>query len=517
MKIMEPALVWEKLKGQINKQWRTTFLFTFVVGLVAHATIVLQDIPNHDGLASMYFDQNMITSGRWFLSIACGFSSYFTLPWLIGLLGVGMLAATAVVLVDLLQIRNAWLGCLIGALLVTFPAIASTFAYVFTLDGYMVGLFLAVLSVWFASKAEKKWLIGAVCLAFSMGIYQAYLPFAILLSLYCAVLILLEEPDLKMKLKRIASFLGMGVGGLALYYGILQVLLWVQGKQLASYQGINDMGSVAGLDLMGTIKAIFADFIQFTLKGHILVNNIFSALAFGILLLITFVVLFFVVRQKRLYKSIWFYLVLLGLIAIVPVATNVILIISPGVNYHLLMRYQWVLFAILALAFCDRYIELGTEDASIGKWGMLLCAAVLAFNYLVVDQIAYSNLEKKYEKTYSYCVRLLDRMEQTEGYYPGIPVAMIGVVGEDNFPTTDITTEVTGSIIGAAGDYLLYTSDNYQSFMKHYLGVNMNLVPSEDMLRIYYCDEYRALDSFPGANSMKVVDGILYIKTENVE
>jgi len=40
---------------------------------------LLSDIPNHDGLSSMYFDQNMITSGRWFLSVACGFSSYFTI------------------------------------------------------------------------------------------------------------------------------------------------------------------------------------------------------------------------------------------------------------------------------------------------------------------------------------------------------------------------------------------------------------------------------------------------------
>ena len=135
---------------------------------------------------------------------------------------------------------------------------------------------------------------------------------------------------------------------------------------------------------------------------------------------------------------------------------------------------------------------------------------------MVVDQIAYSNLEKKNEKTYSYCLRLLDRMEQTEGYYPGIPVAMIGVVGEDNFPVTDITGKVTGSIIGATGDYLLYTATNYQSFLKNYMGVEINPVSDEEMFRIYYSEEYRALDSFPGRNSMKVVDGILYIKTENV-
>lgn len=42
----------------------------------------------------------------------------------------------------------------------------------------------------------------------------------------------------------------------------------------------------------------------------------------------------------------------------------------------------------------------------------LLAAWILVFNYGVSDNIGYSNLEKKYEKTYAYCVRLLDRIEQ---------------------------------------------------------------------------------------------------------
>lgn len=515
MRISDPSKAWEVLKSKIKKQWTIVFVATFLIGLVTHATIMLQDIPNHDGLASMYFDQNMITSGRWFLAVACGFSSYFTLPWLIGLLGLAFLAVAAVVLTDLLQIESAGLGVLVGGLLVTFPALTSTFAYVYTLDGYMLGLLLSVFAVWFAAKGGKKWIAGAFCLAFSMGIYQAYLPFAILLSLYMVLISFVELNNVKEKAIQVGNYLGMGALGMVLYYVILRVLLLVQGKQLGSYQGIDGMGSLSGLDLVGTVKAIFVDFITFTVKGHVLVNNIFSILGFAVLAVAFAIVFVRLVISKKWYKSVWFYLILAVLAVMVPVGSNVILIISPGVNYHLLMRYQWVLFAVLLIAFVNRYgKELGSAE-NYSKWLMLLCSLVLVFNYLVVDQIAYSNLDKKYEKTYSYCLRLLDRMEQTEGYYPGIPVAMIGVVGEDNFPVTDITGEVTGSIIGTTGDYLLYTSNNYAGFMKHYMGVELNPVSHEEMLEIYYSDEYRALQSFPGAESMKVVNGILYVKTEN--
>ena len=516
MKIKEPSCVWELIKSKLKKQWIVVFAATFVIGLITHATIMLKDIPNHDGLASMYFDQNMITSGRWFLGTACGVSSYFTLPWLIGILGLLLLSATAVLLTDLLQIECTGIGVLVGGLLVTFPALASTFAYVYTLDGYMLGLMLSVLAVWFASKGGKMWMAGAVSLAFSMGVYQAYLPFAILLSVYMVLIAFLEMQSLKEKMLCLVRYLGMGIAGMALYYVILRVLLLIQGKELASYQGIDGMGSIAGIDLLGTVKNIFVDFFTFTVRGHVLFNNVFSAVGMLFLLLTAFVILLRLASGKRLFKSIWFYLILLVAVFVIPIAGNVILIISPGVNYHLLMRYQWVLFVVLLLAFCNRYVDLLRGTAVWAKWVMLACGFVLVFNYLVVDQIAYSNMDKKYEKTYSYCLRLLDRMEQTEGYYAGIPVAMIGVVGEDNFPVTDITGEVTGSIIGATGDYLLYTSTNYASFMKHYMGVEINPVVGEEMEKIYYSEEYRALDSFPGQNSMKVVDGILYVKTENV-
>ena len=75
---MTPKMVAEKLNGKLEKRHKTAFAWTVIAALLIHLPVMLSDIPNHDGLASIYFDQNMITSGRWFLTVACGFSSYFT-------------------------------------------------------------------------------------------------------------------------------------------------------------------------------------------------------------------------------------------------------------------------------------------------------------------------------------------------------------------------------------------------------------------------------------------------------
>ena len=328
---------------------------TLILGLLIHMPMMLQDIPNHDGLDSMHFDQNMITSGRWFLTIACGISSYFTLPWLIGLLALVYLAFTSAALVEFLEIRKTASVVLVAGLLVGFPAVASTFAYVFTMDGYMMALFLAVLSVVLTKKYKFGFIPGAVCLACSMGTYQAYLPFAVLLCIYGIIMIAMSEGKLWEKVRSSLRYLYMGMAGVAGYYIVLQVLLKLQGKELASYQGIENMGTVEGAGILGIIVKMYRDFAAFTLKGNVLINNVYSLIAACGLVLILAATLVQLACNRRWWKNIWLY-GLLGLLAVgLPIATNIILVVSPDVTYHMLMRYQWILYPVFFIAFVERY------------------------------------------------------------------------------------------------------------------------------------------------------------------
>lgn len=531
-----PLEVWNHLKTGLRKEWKTAFWSVFLLGLLIHFPVMIGDYPNHDGLASMYFDQNMITSGRWFLMAACGVSSYFALPWVIGLFSLFFLSVGAAALVEFLEIKHEFGIILVSGLLVSFPALASTYAYMFTADGYMLALCLVFFAV--ALTKENKWgfLPGGICLAFSMGTYQSYLSFAILLSLYGCLMILMSEVSVEKKLKNMLHYLYMGLIGVGLYYAILRILLKVQGKELDTYQGISGMTDGGTLSLSEKLQYIYKDFLAFTGNGKVLYNNKISFAAFGVLAAVAFLLLVRLVFRKGYFKKWYFYLICLLTALFLPIAFNVILLVSPEVTYHLLMRYQWCLLLILLFAFLLRYGFLQTElsgqfsplhrkDVQTAKkpsvicnivlqWMVLIAVITLILHYGVTDNIAYANLQKKYEKTYAYCLRLADRMEQTEGYYTGMPIAMIGVQNQDNLPETDSTGAVTSNMIGMTGDYLIYTDTNYQAFMKHYLGITIQLVPDEEMERIYTTKEYQALKSFPQEGSMKVVDGVLYIKTE---
>ena len=83
---------------------------------------------------------------------------------------------------------------------------------------------------------------------------------------------------------------------------------------------------------------------------------------------------------------------------------------------------------------------------------------------------------------------------------------------------TDITGPVTERISGSTGDILIYKGEQYQAFMEHYLNVSLNVITDEEQIvKIYNSDEYREMNSFPAKDSIRVVNGILYVKTEPPE
>ncbi|MCR4792114.1 MAG: glucosyltransferase domain-containing protein [Lachnospiraceae bacterium] len=520
-----------KLKDRFEVPDRLAFAFAFASGLLVHMPAMLMDVPNHDGLSSMHFSQNMITSGRWFLAVVCAASSFYTVPWIIGLIAITELALTAVLLRRIFDVDNPVTIFLISTLLVSFPSLASTFAYVFTLDGYMAGLLFAVLAVYLVKK--DHFIPGGISLAFSMGVYQAYLPFAMLLCIYCVWDTMIRSE--KKCIRKCLDYLYMGITGAVLYYVILMILLKIEGKVLDTYQGIDSLESAGLSGRFAAVPSMYKDFVKFTFSKGFLAGNVCAAFGLVLALVTAYAAVRMIIKGK-LYAKMWFYWLLLLSIVLVPVSANIVLMITPNVNYHLIMRYQWVLFWMAAVVVCDKCVTKtgavvrktnegsSAEDASdaggpgvgaLVSWISFIAAFVIFVSYAVTDNIGYTNLQRKYEKTYAYALRLLDRIENTEGYYQGVPIAIMGVIGDDEFPPSEITAPATEEMIGLSGDYLIYTADNYEAFIKYYMGATLNFVSEEEEARIYYSDEYIAMESFPGATSVQMIDGVMCVKTED--
>ena len=72
-----------------------------------------------------------------------------------------------------------------GALIASYPGMTETFFYGFTADGYFLAMLLSALAVLFSAFECKKpwqWAVSAVLLCLTCGIYQAYVSFALVLT-----------------------------------------------------------------------------------------------------------------------------------------------------------------------------------------------------------------------------------------------------------------------------------------------------------------------------------------------
>ncbi len=515
----------EKLK---KKSIYVPFFTVLILGLVTHMYMFVNKFPNSDALTSFYFDQNMVTSGRFFLGTVCSISSFYDLNWINGILSLLYISICAMMLIKLLDVKGTFNYILISALLVTFPALTATFAYLYTADGYMIGLLLSIICVYVSRKYKFGFIIGGILLSLSMGIYQAYLSFAVVLCIIIIINMLMLGEEIKKVFFMGLKFLGMGVIGGVLYKIILTICLKVQHKELDTYQGINTMGSLSLKTLPKTIVNMYVDFAAFTLKGNVLFREGFSA-SVWLLVLIAFIVLaLIIIFNAKTYKKPLNILAIIVMLAIIPFGNNIIFLFSEHMEYHLLMRMQWVLYFIWAVVLADKVadktdlknIELKKERSSknaIVFFFTVLTAVSLCFyiyGNIVVANICYYNMNESYEKTYGYLVRLIDRMEQTEGYYPGMKVAMVGVVSKESYPETNITLDITGNIRGTNQTIIPYKAEMYANFMSHYMNYELNFLEGEELEEVYYSDEYQELESFPSVNSMRVVNDTLYIKLE---
>lgn len=128
---------WRSRFDESKENFCFTFLVTFLIGILAHGFMFANDFANRDNIRSFWQVNSTWTSGRWLLGILQKvitflFGSVVSLPWLIGCLACMWLALAACLLVEAFKVKSRVYQTLIGAFLITFPSVISTFTYMFT-------------------------------------------------------------------------------------------------------------------------------------------------------------------------------------------------------------------------------------------------------------------------------------------------------------------------------------------------------------------------------------------------
>lgn len=508
-------------KTKIKAEYKFAFISTFVISLLVHIYKFVNALPNHDSLYNYYTDQGILDLGRWALSLFCGISSFYDLPWVIGLLSCVYIALTVVVITALFKLNNPVVIGLIGALLAASPSTTETYFFLFTADGYMLSMLLAALAVYFSRIEEtrlSRHILSGVLICISCGIYQAYVSFALVLAvLYFMDALLLNKHTKQDCLRWIMRQVVIYVAALAAYYAIWQLCMYFTGMVAGSHQGVSEVGniSIALLvnGLLNSVKSTVLYFLQwnilkFGFTPYNLLNILFLAAA-AVGLTIACI-------KSGVFKRKWAtVLLVICLIAIIPFAC-MWHFTSDSIAYRLRMLQSFtLLFAFTAIMY-ERWAKTAAKN--------IICALLVAMvlNNALMANISYYHMNLCYERTYAEGLEMMMAIHDAEDEHS---VSKIAVVGEregvgyeinENKPGDDQYTGQVNILTVMLEKTLLYDSDHVTRFLHANFGMELESVSFDERSDLFNTEQVQQMGCWPSNDSVAVIDDTVVIKLSDV-
>lgn len=514
---MNPETCFQTIRQKIKPSWVTVFLSVFLFGLLAHAYAFFNYIPNWDSVISYYSDQNTIHLGRCFLTLACGIGSYYDLSWVNGCLSLCYLAVTAVLISELLRIRKKSTLILLSALLVTFPAVTSTFGYLYTADGYMLAMLCMTLAICLTLKHRFGFLPGAFLLMFGFGCYQAYITFAAMLVIVYSLdeLIHRDTPLSALALQWLRA-LACAVFGYALYTVVNRILLSIQHAALADYQGVSVLGGFGGFAPLSAAKQCLIDFAYFFI-GPLHRMNLYSVLNLCMLALLLFGALARIVRRRLMSSPARLVCVLLFALFI-PFVCYAIYFLTPDVSYHMLMQGGLYFVYVMLLVLYDRAVPGAADKASsdrnhthhgiVWQWLCVTVCALIVYNFILIANICYRTQETSASRSMNEIAHLADTIRSDSDLQECGFIAVIGARAGSDVISLNLPPDMTGFSDG----YIMTHALHYSLLLDRYHGLSFTPVDDKTAKTLAENPIVRDMPRYPAEGCVRAVSGTLVIK-----
>lgn len=468
----------EKLDVQIQPKLKKIALYTLIFMALLHGYRYVSLGFSHDSLAFAWQPDL-----EWQISLGRYMQPFYwwiirgriAAPFIVGVLSYGYMVGSVYGVASLLDLKaKTSLFLLAGLMCGSLAFIALDATYSHTADVYMLALMLNIAAAWLCLRGKRRVpsvLAAAVLLVISTGLYQAYLQVFTALTMAWALLRLLKTDDraIPEAVARCAqSFLALMLA-MALFFVGYYVVMAVTGVE-----AVSKANSIGGMKVLS--GAALVDMVKTTWKMPL--------------------------RQLGRLQG-----------RIAPLARMLTAVV------HDLMMYAYIVPLLAALAANERAwnLALADEGKQIGKkTRAAACVLPLAVLTLLFDRGIYANqiyLKKdlEYDATLSVMTRVVDRIEQVEGYIPGeTPVEFLGDILRSQLAMTRPAFAHLGSLTGTEENYAITYADTFWMYLEDVMGY-----PIKRFRETKNEEQERVTDDmpcFPDKDSVQMVDGVVFVK-----
>lgn len=506
----------ERLK---SPAW-TAVISACIFGVLVHLFGLLNILHNHDDINNQPYGYGSgVTSGRWLLGYLGKFAQKMTgnydMPLLNGVIFIAFLAVSAGIIIQIFKVKSRGLSCLMGMLIVTFPAVTCTLLFRYTAPYYGVAVLFAVLAVWVIQEYRYGFLASAILTALALGIYQAYLP--ITASIFVLLLIrqaLEEDLSFWKVIKRGIYYCSSMIAGLVLYYVALQASLAYYNTTLSDYQGISDMGNLSIKEIPGlvldTIKAFVIllrdDYCTLAQNKLLKLCYLFVYVAIAAIILIT------VIKKRKSFDLI---IAIAMLCAVFPIAVNLIMIMCPNGDIRTIMVFSFVILLCAPLLLVEVIPSEDKIEKSIKQYlqkGVMLIALITVLAYAYLTQVNYTAQYYANRQAENYLNALVVQVRMTEGFDTEKEWAFIGYIKDPLFQNPWQYADIYGD--NKNSTYLL-NSYSRTSWIKNYFGYTVPMADDQKVEELQEREDVKNMPCWPNEGSIKVIDDTIVIKFQD--
>lgn len=353
---------------------RIIFISVFVIGLFVHGSRFFTVYLAHDDLQELAGPGATFTSGRWFLHYLYILEkkimgSHINAKGFIAIVSFALIAFICCIIAKDLEIQKTKSLILLSATVVTFPYVTGLFSYTFTANYYYISLLMSIVAaslIQFGLNTQKYWyrmLFCNVLLGLSMAVYQTSI-----CTFAAYMMILAIKESLKRNNESWKDFMGrcitylLGCFSSCLFYFISnKVMLSCKNLEMTSYQGLDQMGKVSGLQFVNRIIVAYKQFffpptgVRYSL---FYVKSIRWCYRFILIALIIFAIIFIIQAIKKGFWNTAIQLIIL--FSVTPLAINSVFLTADiqSTNIHPLMMFGEV-FVFISLLFSLEYVNWG--------------------------------------------------------------------------------------------------------------------------------------------------------------
>ncbi|MGI5977761.1 MAG: glucosyltransferase domain-containing protein [Candidatus Limivicinus sp.] len=468
--LCERFFIWCRAAAYNN---RLPLISSLIFGFLAHMFAFSNKLLNADEISALFSKGATVTSGRWGLEAVKILFPDVSVPWLYGVVSILLLSLSMCLIVRIFNVRSKLLQLLLSGIVMSFPALVGNFCFMFTSAAYALAIFLTVLSVYlFIKKGWLNRLASAAFLAFSLGIYQAYISIAASFFVLLLIQRLMDRDSSAAEvLKEGLRYFLMLLASLALYYAITFIVDYFGSGTYQNYE------VTASGNILESILLAYSSFAHTFTDGYFGYVNSKLSLAAHIVCALAAAAGFI---KFSLCGQNWRKILLsLVLLLIFPLSVNCIYLIASTDIIHSLVLLSFISVYIFAVISADRFDGKLLAGRDVTALALFL---IIAGNVFFANKV-YLKMYLQYENAYAFYNTLMAEVMDTPGFNRDTVIDIVGnsAGGIKTFYEID-----TSKLAGPNKELVnIYTRID---FIKYYLGLDLYAY-TEDLMFIDWYDD----------------------------